>query len=117
MIPPLADTNLSGSYTWGFYEEREEIQSKVAHLLTKEYSEYIHNIEFLILDFQKNYPDLFGKLSDAVLEDFFTHPEVRANLNQKTPAPFPEGYSLPETDWSILEPVILRKNSSPYFLN
>ena len=108
LIPPFKDTSIGGSYTWHYSLDRNELEQEVINVLKMECIVDIPDFNTFMLRFKSSHPELFRDLTEALLGDFFTHPEVKTRLRQAIPAPFPRGYTLPKTDWSILEQSFLR---------
>ncbi|RMD85605.1 MAG: hypothetical protein D6815_01510 [Candidatus Dadabacteria bacterium] len=50
-------------------------------------------------------PDLFGLLWQATLIAYYQHPSICRKLGLRPGPPYPKGYEVPDTDFSLLEPV------------
>lgn len=105
LIPPINDGLICGSRVWTVSEDRFEIEKALLQFLDLEVSSrglsFTEGLELLI----KIDRGLYLKLTNALLQDFFTNEAVKSIFFQNSPAPFPKGYTLSLTDWSILEPV------------
>ena len=53
----------------------------------------------------KQSPDLFQLLLRHAYGAYYTHPSVVAALGLPARPPFPQGYTVPPTDFSLLDPV------------
>lgn len=107
LIPPVGKDLLGGSYTWAWNQNRDNLVSKVtAAIYELSKVEPWENAQAFLKVFESQYVSLCSEFIEAVLVDFFTHPAVKLSLGQNAPSPFPKGYSIAETDWSILEPMV-----------
>ena len=50
-------------------------------------------------------PAAFGVLEAVVSRAYYRDDRVLASIGMEARPPFPQGYELPETDWSLLDPV------------
>jgi len=107
LIPPPDNESLGGFAVWAWNSERHDLTSKVIEAL-EEISEEggsEKNIETLTLLLKSRYKVLYLELTESLLIDYFTHPDVKDILGQNPSSPFPIGYTVKPTDWTILEQV------------
>ena len=57
---------------------------------------------------QSQVPRFMATLTSITAACYYSHPSVAAAIGKEARPPFPQGYDLPEGDWSILEPVRAR---------
>jgi len=112
LIPVGQDNSISGSRVWNRLGKRTTIEHELLNFLEQKILNTEHTYEDALQLLEVSNPILCSSLTEALLEDYFEHPEVKTRLSQNHPAPFPIGYKLPSTDWSILEPVIVRSEST-----
>jgi hypothetical protein len=105
LIPPVNDESICGSSVWRVSEDRVEIAESLLSFLDREVFDQGLSFTEAHALLQKIDKGLYLRLTNAVLEDFFASKSVKSMFFQNSPAPFPKGYTLPPTDWSILEPV------------
>lgn len=110
LIPPFEKESLGGLAVWAWNAERHDLTSRVIEALG-EISEDGRNeqsIENFALLLKLRYKELYLELTENLLVDYFTYPNVKVFLGQNPSSPFPLGYNLKPTDWTILEQVFHR---------
>ena len=108
LVPPIGSASFGGACAWGTSVNRDALKKEIVKVLQGELVEPHEDLNEKLLQFKRHHPKLFIELTNALLHDFFTHPDVKIILGQAIPAPFPKGYDVPNTDWSVLEPVFQR---------
>jgi len=53
---------------------------------------------------------LFSIIATRLIEFYYTRPDVLSRLDAGSVPPFPLGNHIPETDWSLLEPVFFTES-------
>lgn len=116
MIPQLVD-GISGSYVWQSSFTEMKLEERFSVLLKSNIQEPLIESPTLsmgksgcfVYDFvETKEPSLLLEIGNALIELWFTNPEVLEAYQLTSGALFPAGRNLSPTDWSILEPVYLR---------
>lgn len=55
--------------------------------------------------FRAQAPEVMGLLVSLITQCYYTDDRVMASLGMAPRPPFPEGYEVPQGDWSLLDPV------------
>lgn len=107
LIPPSENDSLGGLAVWAWNSERQDLTSRIIEALAKisEDGGGGHNVEDFALLLKSRYKNLYLEITENLLVDYFTHPDVKVFLGQNHFSPFPAGYAIKPTDWSVLEPV------------
>lgn len=123
MIPPLDPQGLSGSQIWQHNELGIEIYIEYSSLARE-------NLDFpktfadgreavvdserflnLLVYLQCNHGKFYRRFVRKLVGDVFLNQRIQRDLLLPVSPPFPKGNNLPETDWSILEPVYNRRRN------
>ena len=59
----------------------------------------------LLSRFRLAFPELAGVLEAITVRCYYRDDRVMSSIGMETRAPFPLGFSVPQGDWSLLEPV------------
>ena len=110
LIPQDAGVSEAGSSVWGQSNDRAMLKNRVLKLFEDEFSQVDDKMDEILIRLRTDYSELFTAVTNALLEDYFSHPSTRLSLGQLS-SPFPLGYTLPKTDWVILEPVFIKASS------
>src|SRR5262245_51455820 len=113
LLPPRADAGLAGAGGLGLADavDAASLASPLRPALSAELAaggfdglakaEKRARLERLA----KENPELFQLLLRHTYGAYYTHPSVVAALGLPARPPFPEGYAVPPTDFSLLDPV------------
>jgi hypothetical protein len=58
--------------------------------------------------FRAQAPEVMGLLVSLITQCYYTDDRIMASLGMAPRPPFPEGYEVPQGDWSLLDPVRAR---------
>lgn len=123
MIPPIEPQGLSGSQIWRHNELGVEIYKEYSAITIENliYHQNLADGRVMVLGperfmnllryLQNNHGKFFKKFMRKLVGDVFLNHRIQSNLSLPGSPPFPKGNNLPETDWSILEPVYNRGSS------
>lgn len=59
----------------------------------------------LINQYRQAYPAFFQIFESQVIQVYYANSVVLTSLGVNAPSPYPRGYDVEETDWSLLDPV------------
>jgi hypothetical protein len=59
----------------------------------------------LINQYRQAYPAFFQIFESQVIQVYYANSVVLTSLGVNAPSPYPGGYDVEETDWSLLDPV------------
>jgi hypothetical protein len=59
----------------------------------------------LINQYREAYPAFFQIFESQVIQVYYANSVVLTSLGVNAPSPYPRGYDVEETDWSLLDPV------------
>ena len=122
IIPPSEDGKMPGAADVGFldYIQSENNVKSIQEGLIKinEVSQNKFGLELtalcssmkteLIKSVNRELPHFFKHLTTLVIQCYYQHDDVLAEIGLEQRPPFPEGYQIVEGDLILLEPVYLR---------
>ena len=115
LIPPNSKHSIGGACTWRHSIDRLGIESFLYNFLTEEVSKNQASLENAHSKLFLKHRTFYNELADRLIEDYFNNEDLKKEFNQNIPAPMPKGYTLPATDWSILEPVVVNVDNALKF--
>ena len=66
----------------------------------------------LINQYREGYPLFFQIFESQVIQAYYANSAVLTSLGVNAPSPYPGGYDVEETNWSLLDPV---KGRAPFY--
>src|SRR5262245_16509386 len=116
LLPPRADAGLAGAGGLGLADAvdaaslasplRPALSAELAALASGGFDGLAKAEKRARLErLAKENPELFQLLLRHTYGAYYTHPSVVAALGLPARPPFPEGYAVPPTDFSLLDPV------------
>ena len=110
LIPPSENESIGGLAVWAWNTERHDLTARVIEALAEmtEDGGNEQSVENVALLLKSRYKELYFEITDNLLVDYFTHPDVKVFLGQNSFSPFPTGHTIKTTDWTILEPVFTK---------
>jgi hypothetical protein len=116
LLPPREDARLPGAGGLGLADavdvassaspQRSALVDELARLSAEDFAALAKPEKRARLEaLAKQSPALFQLLLRHAYGAYYTHPSVVAALGLPARPPFPEGYAVPPTDFSLLDPV------------
>jgi hypothetical protein len=111
--PSAADPELFEDILSRLSTQASILKPALANLATVSLNELPSNEQVtLINQHRQAHPTFFQIFESQVIQSYYANSIVLTSLGVNAPSPFPEGYDVQETDWSLLDPV---RDREPFY--